>query len=173
MESTLVEMLRQRECKPDVWTMNSTLRAFGGSGQIETMEKCYEKFLSAGIQPNIKTFNILLDSYGKTGNYKKMSAVMEYMQKYYFKWTLVTYNIVIDAFGRAGDVNQMEFLFRLMQSESIKPNWVLPLMESKGCLPDKITYRTMIKAYNMNGMSNHVKELRLALSSVGKPDSRR
>ncbi|GJZ17541.1 pentatricopeptide repeat-containing protein [Tanacetum coccineum] len=229
MESTLVEMLRQRECKPDVWTMNSTLRAFGGSGQIETMEKCYEKFLSAGIQPNIKTFNILLDSYGKTGNYKKMSAVMEYMQKYYFKWTLVTYNIVIDAFGRAGDVNQMEFLFRLMQSESIKPNCVtlcslvrgyaqagkaekigglmryiessdvtvdtvffnclvdaygmmgclaemkgvLPLMESKGCLPDKITYRTMIKAYNMNGMSNHVKELRLALSSVGKPDSRR
>ncbi|KVI12297.1 Pentatricopeptide repeat-containing protein [Cynara cardunculus var. scolymus] len=229
MESTLVEMLRQRECKPDVWTMNSTLRAFGGSGQIETMEKCYEKFLSAGIQPNIKTFNILLDSYGKTGNYKKMSAVMEYMQKYHFSWSLVTYNIVIDAFGRAGDLNQMEFLFRLMQSESIKPNCVtlcslirgyaqagkvekirgllryiessdvtvdtvffnclvdaygmmgclaemkevLPMMESKGCQPDKITYRTMIKAYNMNGMSNHVKELRHALSSVGKPESRR
>lgn len=229
MESTLVEMLRQRECKPDVWTMNSTLRAFGGSGQIETMEKCYEKFLSAGIQPNIKTFNILLDSYGKTGNYKKMSAVMEYMQKYHFSWSLVTYNIVIDAFGRAGDLNQMEFLFRLMQSESIKPNCVtlcslvrgyaqagkaekikgllryvessdvtvdtvffnclvdaygmmgclvemkgvLPMMESKGCQPDKITYRTMIKAYNMNGMSNHVKELRQALSSVGKPESRR
>lgn len=229
MESTLVAMLRQRECKPDVWTMNSTLRAFGGSGQIETMEKCYEKFLSAGIQPNIKTFNILLDSYGKTGNYKKMSAVMEYMQKYHFSWTLVTYNIVIDAFGRAGDINQMEFLFRLMQSESIKPNCVtlcslvrgyaqagkaekiggllryiessdvtvdtvffnclvdaygvmgclaemkgvLPMMESKGCQPDKITYRTMIKAYHMNGMSNHVKELRHALSSVGKPESRR
>ncbi|XP_076916399.1 pentatricopeptide repeat-containing protein At5g48730, chloroplastic-like [Bidens hawaiensis] len=229
MESTLVEMLRQRECKPDVWTMNSTLRAFGGSGQIETMEKCYEKFLSAGIQPNVKTFNILLDSYGKTGNYKKMSAVMEYMQKYHFSWTLVTYNIVIDAFGRAGDLTQMEFLFRLMQSESIKPNCVtlcslvkgyaqagkvekiegllryiessdvtvdtvffnclvdaygmmgclaemkgvLTMMESKGCQPDKITYRTMIKAYNMNGMSNHVKELRLALSSVGKQESRR
>ncbi|KAK9075979.1 hypothetical protein SSX86_004309 [Deinandra increscens subsp. villosa] len=229
MESTLVEMLRQRESKPDVWTMNSTLRAFGGSGQIETMEKCYEKFLCAGIQPNIKTFNILLDSYGKSGNYKKMSAVMEYMQKYHFSWTLVTYNIVIDAFGRAGDLNQMEFLFRLMQSESIKPNCVtlcslvrgyaqagkaekigglmryiessdvtvdtvffnclvdaygmmgclaemkavLPMMESKGCQPDKITYRTMIKAYNMNGMSNHVKELRHALSSVGKPESKR
>ncbi|XP_022034630.1 pentatricopeptide repeat-containing protein At5g48730, chloroplastic [Helianthus annuus] len=229
MESTLVEMLRQRECKPDVWTMNSTLRAFGGSGQIETMEKCYEKFLSAGIQPNVKTFNILLDSYGKTGNYKKMSAVMEYMQKYHFSWTLVTYNIVIDAFGRAGDLAQMEFLFRLMQSESIKPNCVtlcslvrgyaqagkaekiegllryiessdvtvdtvffnclvdaygmmgclaemkgvLTMMESKGCQPDKITYRTMIKAYNMNGMSHHVKELRHALSSVGKPESKR
>ena len=47
------------------------------------------------------------------------------------------------------------------------------MMESKGCEPDKIRYRTMIKAYNMNGMSNHVKELRLMLSSVGKSDSRR
>ncbi|CAA3002371.1 pentatricopeptide repeat-containing At5g48730, chloroplastic [Olea europaea subsp. europaea] len=124
MESTLVQMLRLQECEPDAWTMNSTLRAFGGSGQIDMMEKCYEKFQSAGIEPNIKTFNILLDSYGKTGNYEKMSAVMEYMQKYHFSWTLVTYNIVIDAFGRAGDLKQMEFLFRLMQSERIKPNYV-------------------------------------------------
>ncbi|XP_052171272.1 pentatricopeptide repeat-containing protein At5g48730, chloroplastic [Diospyros lotus] len=124
MESILVEMLREGHCEPDVWTMNSTLRAFGSSGQIETMEKCYEKFQRAGIQPSIKTFNILLDSYGKTGNYEKMSAVMAYMQKYHFSWTLVTYNIVIDAFGRAGDIKQMEFLFRLMQSERIKPNCV-------------------------------------------------
>lgn len=124
MESLLVEMLRQQDCEPDVWTLNSTLRAFGGSGQIETMEKCYEKFQSAGIQPNIRTFNVLLDAYGKTGNYKKMSAIMEYMQKYYFSWTIVTYNIVIDAFGKAGDLKQMEFLFKLMQSERIKPNCV-------------------------------------------------
>ncbi|KAL0459909.1 UNVERIFIED_CONTAM: Pentatricopeptide repeat-containing protein, chloroplastic [Sesamum latifolium] len=124
MESLLVQMLRQRECQPDVWTMNSSLRAFGGSGQIEMMEKCYEKFQRAGIEPNIKTFNILLDSYGKTGNYEKMSSVMQYMQKYHFSWTLVTYNIVIDAFGRAGNLKQMEFLFRLMQSERIKPNCV-------------------------------------------------
>ncbi|KAL8057969.1 hypothetical protein ABFX02_04G218300 [Erythranthe guttata] len=124
MESLLVQMLRKRECQPDVWTMNSTIRAFGGSGQIEMMEKCYDKFQKSGIEPTIKTFNILLDSYGKTGNYEKMSSVMQYMQKYHFSWTLITYNIVIDAFGRGGDLKQMEFLFRLMQSERIKPNCV-------------------------------------------------
>ncbi|KAL1557519.1 pentatricopeptide repeat-containing protein, chloroplastic-like protein [Salvia divinorum] len=124
MESVLVQMLRQPHCEPDVWTMNSTLRAFGGSGQIDMMEKCYDKFQKAGIDPTIKTFNILLDAYGKTENYEKMSAVMQYMQRYHYTWTLVTYNIVIDAFGRAGDVKQMEFLFRLMQSERIKPNCV-------------------------------------------------
>ncbi|KAM7489155.1 hypothetical protein LguiB_026639 [Lonicera macranthoides] len=142
MESTLVEMLRQKECQPDVWTMNSTLRAFGGSGQIETMEQCYEKFQSAGIQPNIKTFNILLDSYGKTGNYEKMSAVMEYMQKYHFSWTLVTYNVVIDAFGRAGDLKQMEFLFRLMQTERVKPN----------C----ITFCSLVRAYGQAGKADKI-----------------
>ncbi|KDP45579.1 hypothetical protein JCGZ_17186 [Jatropha curcas] len=124
MEATLVKMLSEQNCEPDVWTMNSTLRAFGGSGQIEMMETCYEKFQSAGIEPNIKTFNILLDSYGKAGDYRKMSAVMEYMQKYHYSWTIVTYNVVIDAFGRAGDLKQMEYLFRLMRSERIKPSCV-------------------------------------------------
>ncbi|GAA0170336.1 hypothetical protein LIER_40933 [Lithospermum erythrorhizon] len=145
MESILVEMLRQRDCEPDVWTMNSTLRAFGGSGQIEMMENCYDKFQSSGINPNIKTFNILLDSYGKTGNYEKMSSVMEYMQKYHFSWTLVTYNIVIDAFGRAGDLKQMEFLFRLMQSERIKPNCV--------------TLCSLIKAYGQAGKLEKIESI--------------
>ncbi|KAH7576357.1 hypothetical protein JRO89_XS01G0044100 [Xanthoceras sorbifolium] len=123
MESTLVKMLAE-DCEPDVWTMNSTIRAFGNSGQIEVMEKCYEKFQRAGIEPSISTFNILLDSYGKARNYEKMSAVMEYMQKYHYSWTIVTYNVVIDAFGRAGDLKQMEYLFRLMRSERIKPSCV-------------------------------------------------
>ncbi|XP_073014954.1 pentatricopeptide repeat-containing protein At5g48730, chloroplastic [Primulina eburnea] len=142
MESLLTQMLRQQECEPDVWTMNSTLRAFGGSGQIEMMEKCYEKFQSAGIEPNIKTFNILLDSYGKSGNYDKMGAVMEYMQRYHFSWTLVTYNIVIDAFGKAGDIKQMEFLFRLMQSERIKPNCV--------------TLCSLVRAYGLIGNAEKI-----------------
>ncbi|XP_061353516.1 pentatricopeptide repeat-containing protein At5g48730, chloroplastic [Gastrolobium bilobum] len=124
MESTLVEMLADRDCQPDVWTMNSTLRAFGNIGQIETMERCYDKFQTSGIQPNVQTFNILLDSYGKVEDYKKMSAVMEYMQKYHYSWTIVTYNVVIDAFGKAGDLKQMEYLFRLMRSERIKPSCV-------------------------------------------------
>ncbi|XP_057722287.1 pentatricopeptide repeat-containing protein At5g48730, chloroplastic isoform X1 [Arachis stenosperma] len=124
MESTLMEMLADQDCQPDVWTMNSTLRTFGNIGQIETMERCYDKFQGAGIQPNVQTFNILLDSYGKAEDYKKMSAVMEYMQKYHYSWTIVTFNIAIDAFGKAGDLKQMEYLFRIMRSERIKPSCV-------------------------------------------------
>ncbi|XP_021854033.2 pentatricopeptide repeat-containing protein At5g48730, chloroplastic [Spinacia oleracea] len=145
MESILAEMLTNRHCEPDVWTMNSTLRAFGNSGQIEMMETCYEKFQGAGIEPNIRTFNILLDSYGKSENYEKMSAVMEYMQKYHYSWTIVTYNVVIDAFGRAGDLKQMEFLFRLMQSERIKPNCV--------------TFCSLVRAYGRAGIAEKIESV--------------
>ncbi|KAK4747174.1 hypothetical protein SAY87_026211 [Trapa incisa] len=48
VESIIAEMLQESKCGPDIWTMNSTLRGFGGSGQITIMEKCYEKFQGAG-----------------------------------------------------------------------------------------------------------------------------
>lgn len=153
MESTLMEMLGNRDCKPDIWTMNATLRAFGGSGQIEMMEKCYDKFQGSGISPDIKTFNILLDSYGKSRKYEKMSAVMEYMQKYYFSWTLVTYNVVIDAFGRVGDLKQMEHIFRLMKSERVKPN--------------RVTLCSLVRAY---GRAEAVDRIKAVLRYVENSD---
>ncbi|EXB96384.1 hypothetical protein L484_023104 [Morus notabilis] len=192
MEAVLVEMLQQEECEPDVWTMNSTLRAFGGSGQIETMEKCYDKFQRAGIEPNIKTFNILLDSYGKAGEYEKMGAVMEYMQKYHYSWTIVTYNVVIDAFGRAGDLKQMEYLFRLMRSERIKPSCVtlcslvrayaqagkpekiggvLRFIENSDVTLDTIFFNCLVDAYGRLGCLAEMKEVLEMMKQNGcKPD---
>ncbi|KAH9312985.1 hypothetical protein KI387_028020, partial [Taxus chinensis] len=52
VEDILSEMLENPDSKPDVWTMNATLRAFGNSKQIEMMENCYEKFQAVGVQPD-------------------------------------------------------------------------------------------------------------------------
>ncbi|PKA57781.1 Pentatricopeptide repeat-containing protein [Apostasia shenzhenica] len=153
MESTLMEMLGNHDCKPDIWTMNATLRAFGASGQIEMMEQCYDKFQNSGISPDIKTFNILLDCYGKAKKYEKMGAVMEYMQKYFYSWTLVTYNVVIDAFARAGDLKQMEYIFRLMKSERIKPN--------------RVTLCSLIRAY---GRAEAVDKIKAVLRYIENSD---
>ncbi|KAF5741268.1 putative Pentatricopeptide repeat-containing protein [Tripterygium wilfordii] len=192
MESTLVKMLSERGCEPDVWTMNSTLRAFGNSGQIEMMERCYDKFQGAGIQPNIKTFNILLDSYGKVGNYEKMGSVMEFMQKYHYSWTIVTYNVVIDAFGRAGDLKQMEYLFRLMCSERIKPSCVtlcslvraygqagklakiggvLRFIENSDVTLDTVFFNCLVDAYGTMGCLAEMKGVLKMMEQKGcKPD---
>ncbi|KAG0458190.1 hypothetical protein HPP92_023036 [Vanilla planifolia] len=192
MESKLMEMLLNRDCKPDIWTMNATLRAFGGSGQIEMMENCYEKFQSSGITPDIKTFNILLDCYGKAKRYEKMSAVMEYMQKYYYSWTLVTYNVVIDAFGRAGDLQQMEYIFRLMKSERLKPDRVtlcsivraygraeaidkikavLRYIENSDVMLDTIFFNGLVDAYGRAGCLSEMRDVLELMNKRGcKPD---
>ncbi|GLU03836.1 hypothetical protein SLE2022_210110 [Rubroshorea leprosula] len=192
MERILVQMLQEKDSEPDVWTMNSTLRAFGSSGQIETMEKCYEKFQRAGVQPNIKTFNILLDSYGKTRNYEKMSAVMDYMQKYHYSWTIVTYNVVIGAFGRAGDLKQMEYLFRLMRSERIKPSCVtlcslvraygqagktekiagvLRFIENSDVTLDNVFFNCLVDAYGRLGCFEEMRGVLKMMEEKGcKPD---
>ncbi|CAL1412010.1 unnamed protein product [Linum trigynum] len=193
MEATLVQMLSEQNCAPDVWTMNSAMRAFGGSGQIEMMEKCYDKFQSSGIEPNIKTFNILLDSYGKAGEYQKMSAVMEYMQKYHYSWTIVTYNVVIDAFGRAGDLKQMEYMFRLMQTEKIKPSCVtlcslvraygqagrpekiggvLRFIENSDTMLDTVFFNCLVDVYGKMGCFAEMKEVLELMEEKGcKPDA--
>ncbi|KAK7841835.1 pentatricopeptide repeat-containing protein [Quercus suber] len=177
MESTLVEMLHEKNCEPDVWTKNSTLRAFGPS---------------AGVQPNIRTFNILLDSYGKAGEYEKMSAVMEYMQKYQYSWTIVTYNVVIDAFGKAGDLKQMEYLFRLMRSERIKPSCVtlcslvraygqagkpkkiggvLRFIENSDVVLDTVFFNCLVDAYGRMGCFAEMKGVLDMMEQKGcKPD---
>ncbi|KAK6163688.1 hypothetical protein DH2020_000552 [Rehmannia glutinosa] len=111
---------------------------------------------------------------------RKMSAVMQYMQKYHFSWTLVTYNIVIDAFGRAAVLRFVDnsdvmldtvFFNCLVDAYGMmgcfsEMKGVIEMMKRRGCKPDKITYRTMIKAYMMSGMNSHAKELQNELASL-------
>ncbi|KAL2922289.1 hypothetical protein RDABS01_013780 [Bienertia sinuspersici] len=120
MEKILSGMLQNPTCKPDVWTMNTIIGLFGNKGQIEMMERWYEKFRDFGIEPETRTFNILIGAYGKKRMYDKMSSVMEYMRKLEFPWTTSTYNNVIEAFSDVGDVKNMEFTFDQMRAEGMR-----------------------------------------------------
>lgn len=120
MEKVLLGMLESADSKPDVWTMNTILSIFGNEGQIEMMERWYEKFRNFGIEPETRTFNILIGAYGKKKMYDKMSSVMEYMRRLSFPWTTSTYNNVIEAFSDAGDAKHMEYTFDQMRTEGMK-----------------------------------------------------
>ncbi|GLJ08532.1 hypothetical protein SUGI_0090660 [Cryptomeria japonica] len=192
MEDVLSEMLENTDSKPDVWTMNATLRAFGNSSQIEMMENCYEKFQGVGVQPDIRTFNILMYAYGKERLYDKMTAVMEYMQKYYFSWTTVTYNVLIDAFGKVGDIAQMEYLFNLMISEGVKPDCitlcslvnaygkartirkivrVMRKLENSDIVPDTAFFNSVMDAYGRVGDLAEMENVLIQMKDKGcKPD---
>lgn len=143
MEDVLSQMLISEVCKPDEWTMNAIIRVFGNIGEIEIMEKWYQRFQNIGIQPDIRTFEILISSYAKENLYDKMAAVMENMQKFSLSWTTATYNVVIDAFGRTGEIGHMEFAFNQMRLEGAKP--------------DSVTFCSLINAYGKAGNFNQIK----------------
>ncbi|KAK4373884.1 hypothetical protein RND71_004561 [Anisodus tanguticus] len=120
IEKVLSGMLESTDSRPDIWTMNTILSLFGNKGEIETMEKWYEKFCNFGIEPEKRTFNILVSAYGKKRMYNKMSSVMEYMRKLSFLWMTSTYNNVIEAFSYVGDAKNMEYTTDQMRAEGVK-----------------------------------------------------
>ncbi|CAJ1975677.1 unnamed protein product [Sphenostylis stenocarpa] len=119
MEKVVSSMMESTTCKPDVWTMNAVISVFRDKGQIDMMEKWYEKFCSFGIQPQRSTFNILMGAYCKKRMYDKMSSVMQCMRKEKCPWTTPTYNFVIEAFAAVGDAANMERAFDQMVAEGL------------------------------------------------------
>ncbi|XP_010277186.1 PREDICTED: pentatricopeptide repeat-containing protein At3g53170 isoform X2 [Nelumbo nucifera] len=142
MESSLMDMIENSECLPDIYTLNSFIWAYGNAGQIEKMEEWYDEFQHMGITPDIKTFNILIRSYGKAGMYEKMGMVLEFMRKRFFSPTIVTFNIVIEMFGKGGNIKQMEHFFQVMKHQGLKPN--------------SITYCSLISGYTKAGLIKRV-----------------
>ncbi|KAG0497931.1 hypothetical protein HPP92_002622 [Vanilla planifolia] len=142
MEMILTAMLDSDTCRPDVWTMNIILGMFCAMGQIDMMEKWYEKFRSIGIEPETRTFNILISAYGTKRMYDKMTAVMQYMRKMAFRWTTSTYNNIIGAFADVGDAKNMEYAFEQMRSEGMKT--------------DTTTFCHLINGYGNAGLFNKV-----------------
>ncbi|XLR58046.1 hypothetical protein HN51_012420 [Arachis hypogaea] len=119
IEKLLSFMMESAACKPDVFTMNTVIGAFGKRGEIVMMEKWYERLCNFGVQPETYTFNILIGAYGKKRMYDKMSSVMQQMRKLQCQWTVATYNNVIEAFADVGDVKSMEHTFDQMHEEGL------------------------------------------------------
>ncbi|CAI9756357.1 unnamed protein product [Fraxinus pennsylvanica] len=142
MEMVLSGMLESTTCKPGVWTMNTILSVLGNKGQIEMMERRYEKFHNFGIEPETHTFNILIGAYGKKTMYDKMSSVMEYMRRLSFPWTTSTYNNIIEAFSDASDAKHMEYTFDQMRAKAMKA--------------DTKTFYCLIRGYSNAGLFHKV-----------------
>ncbi|KAL0927354.1 hypothetical protein M5K25_001517 [Dendrobium thyrsiflorum] len=149
---TLYQDMRERMIVPntvtqnivlgDVWTMNIIMGLFSMKGEIDMMEKWYEKFRSIGIEPETRTFNILISVYGRKRMYDKITLVMEYMRKLAFPWTTSTYNNIIEAFASVGDVKSMEYAFDQMRAEGMKA--------------DTNTFRYLITGYGNSGLFHKV-----------------
>ncbi|XP_061364548.1 pentatricopeptide repeat-containing protein At3g53170 [Gastrolobium bilobum] len=142
MENSLIDMIENGNCQPDVFTLNSIVGSYGNGGVIDKMEKWFDEFQLMGIKPDIKTFNMMIKSYGKAGMYDKMKSVMDFMERRFFSPTIVTYNTVIEVFGKAGEIEKMDKHFKKMKHLGVKPN--------------SITYCSLVNAYSKAGCVDKV-----------------
>ncbi|CAK8565036.1 unnamed protein product [Lathyrus sativus] len=142
MENSLIDMIENENCQPDVFTLNSLIGSYGNGGKIDEMEKWYDEFQLMGIKPDIKTFNMMIKSYGKAGIYDKMKTVMDFMERRFFTPTIVTYNTVVEVYGKAGEIKKMDEHFKKMKHIGMKPNCV--------------TYCSLVSAYSKAGLIDKV-----------------
>lgn len=173
MEKIVSSMLESTTCKPDVWTMNAVIGIFRDEGQIEMMEKWYEKFCSFGIQPQRSTFNILMGAYSKNRMYEKMSSVMQCMHKEKCPWTTPTYNFVIEAFADAGDAANMERAFDQMAAEGLKADTKTICCLINGYAKAGIFYKVMSSVVLAKKLQIHMNTslYNAVISACAKEDS--
>lgn len=142
MENSLIDMIENGNCSPDVFTLNSFIGSYGNGGQIDKMKKWYDEFQLMGIKPDIKTFNMMIKSFGKAGMYEKMESVIDFMKSRFFTPTTVTYNTVIEVYGKAGEIEKMNNYFKKMKHIGMKPN--------------SVTYCSLVNAYSKAGRIDKV-----------------
>ncbi|KAK7841833.1 pentatricopeptide repeat-containing protein [Quercus suber] len=147
MESTLVEMLHEKNCEPDVWTMNSTLRAFdsyGKAGEYEKMSAVMEYMQKYHYSWTIVTYNVVIDAFGKAGDLKQMEYLFRLMRSERIKPSCVTLCSLVRAYGQAGKPEKI--------------GGVLRYIENSDVVLDTVFFNCLVDAYGRMGCFAEMRE---------------
>lgn len=142
---SVMEFMEKRFFSPTIVTNNIIIEAFGRAGNIEKMDEYFKKMKHEGMKPNSITYCSLVSAYSKAGLTMKIESILRHVENSDVVLDTPFFNCIINAYGQAGDLDKMCELFLAMKE--------------KKCKPDKITYTTMIQAYNSNHMAEAAKVL--------------
>ncbi|CAA3002372.1 Hypothetical predicted protein [Olea europaea subsp. europaea] len=110
---------------------------------MKQMEFLFWLMESERIKPNYVTLCSLVRAHGNAGKVEKIE-VFRCIDNLDVMLDTVFFNCLVDAYGMMGCYAKMKGMLEIWRG---------------GCKPDKITYRTMIKAYSIGGMTSHAKEV--------------
>ncbi|KAK9913053.1 hypothetical protein M0R45_036879 [Rubus argutus] len=159
--STVDYMKSVSDCKPDVYTYSILINCCTKFRRYDLIEQILAEMSYLGIGCNTVIFNTLIDGYGKAEMFELMedsltnmiesgSCLPDVFTFNSFPWRLWESGQIDKmekcAYGRAGDINKMGELFLVM--------------EEKKCVPDHITFATMIQACNAQGMTAAAEDLK-------------
>ncbi|PIN14776.1 hypothetical protein CDL12_12593 [Handroanthus impetiginosus] len=150
---------------PDVVTYSTLLQGYCRKGEKVEASKVLNEMVRKGCLPNTYTCNILLHSLWREGKITEAERLMQKMNERGDGLDIVTCNIVIDGLCKSGKVDKAIEIASEMWAHGSAAlgnlgNSYIGLVDEnrKRCLPDLITYSTVISVLCKHGRLDEAKK---------------
>eukprot|EP00871_Galdieria_phlegrea_P003441 jgi/Galph1/4098/GphlegSOOS_G2739.1 len=164
-------LINDRHSRSWNYTMDSLLK----SGKIEECIRTFLSMPSLGVKRDVASWSIYVTALGRMEKYNEAEQSLSSMHKEHIQPNIYTYSALIEALGKGGLCLRALRQFRAMSElDNISPNTVtynavikilsrcrkndcggirtamglFREMHSKGCIPDVVTYATLIDAFS-------------------------
>lgn len=151
----LLDLMRERECEPDLVSFNTLINARLKAGAMmpNVAMELLNEVRRSGLRPDTITYNTLISACSRESNLKEAMKVFDAMEAQRCQPDLWTYNAMISVYGRCGLSGKAEQLFKEL--------------ESKGFYPDAVTYNSLLYAFAREGNVDKVKEVCEEMVNMG------
>ncbi|KAE9447434.1 hypothetical protein C3L33_20668, partial [Rhododendron williamsianum] len=150
--------MKRSQVPPDTVTYSTLLHAYCTKGKVLEANNVLSEMVKSNCWPNSYTCNILLRSLWKEGKLSEAESLLQKMKEKGYGVDTVTCNIVIDGLCKCGKVDKAVGIVSEMWDHGSAAlgdldNSFIDLLDDnskwKECMPDLITYSTVI-----NGLCN-------------------
>ncbi|KAF7083282.1 hypothetical protein CFC21_087091, partial [Triticum aestivum] len=175
------DFVRSGVMTPDVVTYTSLLRAYCSKGNTVAANRILDEMAQKGCAPNLFTYNVLLESLWKAGRTTEVERLLERMGEKGYSLDTTSCNIIIDGLCRSSKLDMaMDIVDEMWNEGSLAlgrlgssfSSLASDSFLSKKCLPDRITYTTLMNALCKEGRFEEAKKRLLEMIAKDiSPDS--
>ncbi|KAK8308359.1 hypothetical protein V6Z12_D02G052600 [Gossypium hirsutum] len=148
----LFQKMHDNVIKPTIVTYNTLIGMLFQEGQVSTAQKMFNEMHVYGQSPALSTYTVMLDGLCKHGHIEEALDLFHSLESTNKKPSIEHFSILIDGMWRAGKSEEARKMFTEIsekgglckQSMSLEANKLLMEMEEKGCVPDSISFNTLI-----------------------------
>ncbi|KAM0858841.1 hypothetical protein ACQ4PT_047595 [Festuca glaucescens] len=175
------DFVRSGSMTPDVVTYTSLLRAYCSKGKTAAANRVLDEMALKGCAPNLFTYNVLLQSLWKAGRTTEVESLLQRMSEKGYSLDTASCNIIIDGLCRSSKLDMaMDIVDGMWNEGSLAlgrlggsfASLVSDSSLTKRCLPDRITYSTLMNALCKEGRFDEArKKLIEMIAKDISPDS--
>nr|GMD12377.1 pentatricopeptide repeat-containing protein At2g17140 [Ipomoea batatas] len=163
----LMGLLKFTGISPDTVTYTTLLHAYCIKGKVNEANNILNDMMNSGCTPNTYTCNTLLHSLWKEGKVSEAEKLLQKMNERGYPLDSVSCNIMIDGISKTGKVDKAVEIIGEMWTHGSAAlgnlgNLFLGLVDGgndrKKCLPDLITYSTIINSLCKDGRLGEAKK---------------